>query len=126
MKNGQNQIQSVLQMLAWLSVGDFDKAISSIRDFLKSLLLKVIILQFLKCIQLYLALNYGRNFKGKKKYRFYDNLAVCQEINSGKAQREIVQDGLREIAFVTAIYEFQVRMVHLSSKEKRICESLSR
>ena len=37
-----------------------------------------------------------------------------------------MQDCLREIAFLAAVHEFQIKMVHLESKANRISDCLSR
>ena len=69
---------------------------------------------------------WGNNFKGKKLQMFCDNQAVCHVINTGKSKCTILQDCLREIAFLAACYEFQIRMVHLSSECNRLSDHLSR
>ena len=66
------------------------------------------------------------NFKGKRIQMFCDNQSICQVVNSGKARDEILQDSLREIAFLAAVHEFQIKMVHLESKANRISDCLSR
>ena len=69
---------------------------------------------------------WGRNFRGKRIQMFCDNQSVCQVVNSGRSKDEILQDCLREIAFLAAIHEFQIRMVHLDSMSNRISDCLSR
>ena len=69
---------------------------------------------------------WGNNFKGKKLQMFCDNQAVCHVINTGKSKCTILQDCLREIAFLAACNEFQIRMVHLSSECNRLSDHLSR
>lgn len=69
---------------------------------------------------------WGTHFRGKRIQMYCDNLSVCHVINSGKAKCEILQDCLREIAFLAALYEFQVKMVHLSTDENRVSDHLSR
>ena len=69
---------------------------------------------------------WGCNFKGKKIQMFCDNQSICQVVNSDKAKDEVLQDCLREIAFLAAVHEFQIKMVHLESKENRISDCLSR
>ena len=69
---------------------------------------------------------WGCNFKGKRIQMFCDNQSICQVVNSGKARDEILQDCLREIAFLAAVHEFQIKMVHLESKANRISDCLSR
>ena len=69
---------------------------------------------------------WGHGFKGKKIQMFCDNQAVCNVVNAGKAKCPVLQDCLREIAFLAAIHEFQIRMVHISSESNRISDHLSR
>ena len=69
---------------------------------------------------------WGRKFKGHRIVVFCDNQSVCQIINSGKSKSEILQDSLREICFIASCYEFELRAQHLSSKENRISDILSR
>ena len=65
-------------------------------------------------------------FKGKRIQFFCDNEAVCQVISSGRARSELLQSGLREIAFLTATLKFEIKTVHLDSKSNRISDFLSR
>lgn len=69
---------------------------------------------------------WGKEFRGKRIQVFCDNMAVCQVVNSGKAKCEMLQNGLREIAFLAATYECEIRTVHLESKDNRISDQLSR
>ena len=69
---------------------------------------------------------WGKYFKGKRIQIFCDNEAVCQVISSGRAKCELLQSGLREIAFLTATLEFEIKTVHLDSKSNRISDFLSR
>ena len=69
---------------------------------------------------------WGRKFKGHRIVVFCDNQSVCQIINSGKSKSEILQDSLREICFIASCYEFELRAQHLSSRENRISDILSR
>ena len=69
---------------------------------------------------------WSKYFKGKRIQIFCDNEAVCQVISSGKARCELLQSGLREIAFLAATKEFEIKTVHLGSKSNRICDLLLR
>ena len=69
---------------------------------------------------------WGANFKGKRIQMFCDNLNVCHCINTGKAKNQILQQCLREVCFIAAVNDIQVRMVHLDSKANRISDHLSR
>ena len=68
----------------------------------------------------------GNNFKGNKLQMFCDNQVVCHVINTGKSKCTILQACYREIAFLAACYEFQIRMVHLSSECNHLSDHLSR
>ena len=57
---------------------------------------------------------------------FCDNESVCYCLNTGKSQYGILQSYLREVAFLAAIHEFQIRAVHFSSGSNRIADTLSR
>ena len=69
---------------------------------------------------------WGANFKGKRIQMFCDNLNVCHCINTGKAKNQLLQQCLREVCFIAAVNEFQVRMAHLDSKANRISDHLSK
>lgn len=69
---------------------------------------------------------WGEFFRGKRIKVYCDNMSVCQVINSGKARCEILQNCLRELAFIAAVNEFEIRAVHLDSKSNRIADLLSR
>lgn len=69
---------------------------------------------------------WGEHFRGKKIQLFCDNQAVCIVINQGKSSCDVLQDCLREIAFLAAKNEFQIRMVHLDSVSNRLADHLSR
>ena len=57
---------------------------------------------------------------------FCDNQRICQVVNSGKARDESLQDCFRDIAFIAALREFQIKMVHIESNANRILDCLSR
>ena len=46
-------------------------------------------------------------------------------INSGKANCPILQSCLRELAFLSAIYECEVRSVYLDTESNRLADHLS-
>ena len=69
---------------------------------------------------------WGSFYKGKRIKIFCDNLPVCYVINSGRAKCTILQSCLRELAFLTAIYECEVRAVHLDTTSNRLADHLSR
>jgi hypothetical protein len=69
---------------------------------------------------------WGIYFRGKRIIVYCDNLSVCQILNTGRSRSEGFQNGLREVCYLTAINECEIKAVHLSSEENRIADSLSR
>lgn len=64
--------------------------------------------------------------KGKCIVVHCDNEAVCHVINSGRTRCPILQEGLRELCFLSAIAQCQLRSVHLPGTENRLSDCLSR
>ena len=69
---------------------------------------------------------WGSNFKGKRIRIYSDNLSVVTVINIGKSKCEILQSCLRELTFLNAINECEVRLVHLDTHANRLADHLSR
>ena len=69
---------------------------------------------------------WGKFFKGKIIQIYCDNESVCFCLHTRKSHNEILQGCLREVAFLAAIFEFQIRAVHLSTDCNRLADSLSR
>lgn len=69
---------------------------------------------------------WGKHFKGKRIVVFCDNMAACQVINTGKSRCTILQECLREICFIAALYDFEIRLQHLDSCSNRLADHLSR
>ena len=78
-------------------------------------------LAIIVCLKLW-----GYLFVGKRIQIFCDNESVCHCINSGRTQNEVLQSCLREVCFLAAIHEFQIKAVHLSSSDNRLADHLSR
>ena len=55
-----------------------------------------------------------------------DNAAVVSSLNSGREQDSILAACLRELWFLAASDEFELRAVHLSSSANRLADLLSR
>ena len=68
---------------------------------------------------------WGLYLRGKRIIVYCDNLSVCQILNTGRSRSEGFQNGLREVCYLTAINECEIKAVHLSSEENRIADSLS-
>ena len=79
------------------------------------------ILSVIICLKLW-----GYAFRGKRIQVYCDNNAVCTVINSGRSKCSILQDCLREIAFLSAISECQIRAVYLDTKSNRLADILPR
>ena len=69
---------------------------------------------------------WGDKLKGKKLLIACDNLAACIVINTGKAKCNFMQTCLREICFVAAIHEFQIKAQHIPGVNNRTADCLSR
>jgi hypothetical protein len=55
-----------------------------------------------------------------------DNMSVCIAVNTGKTRCVFLQKCLREICFIAATNEFEIRAEHLLSSDNRIADHLSR
>jgi hypothetical protein len=69
---------------------------------------------------------WGTNWKGLRILIYCDNEASVTVINSGKSKDREMLACLRELAYVTATNEFQVRAIHIKGVENRVPDSLSR
>ena len=69
---------------------------------------------------------WGKNFKGKRIIVFSDSNSACLVVNTGKAWCPILQECLREICYLAAINEFELRLQHLHSQSNRKADHLSR
>ena len=78
-------------------------------------------LSIIICLRLW-----GHYFRGKRIRIFCDNASVCSVVNSGRARCEELQSCLRELAFLCAINECEIRAVHLDSRSNRLSDLLSR
>ena len=55
-----------------------------------------------------------------------DNAAAVSSLNSGRVQDPALASCLRELLFLVASLEFQLRAVHLSCADNRLADLLSR
>lgn len=69
---------------------------------------------------------WGNYFKHKRIIVLCDNMSVCIAINSGKTRCTVLQSCLREICFVAAVNEFEIKAQYLKSSENRLADHLSR
>ncbi|CAC5389407.1 unnamed protein product [Mytilus coruscus] len=64
--------------------------------------------------------------RGKKICIYCDNYVSVQVINHGSSRSKFLQACLREIAFVCAINECEIKAIHLNGKDNRVSDLLSR
>ena len=57
---------------------------------------------------------------------FCDNAAVVSTLSSGKVKDRLLAGILRDIWFVAASFDFELRAIHLSGEENRAADLLSR
>ncbi len=75
---------------------------------------------------------WGHKWAGKRLVVKCDNITSVNILNSGRSNNIFLQACLREMAFVTARHEFEVRVikyvkgVHISGISNRIPDALSR
>ena len=69
---------------------------------------------------------WGRYFRGKRIIVFSDSSSACLVVNYGKAKCPVLQECLREIFYISAIFEFEIRLQHLDSQSNCIADHLSR
>ena len=69
---------------------------------------------------------WGHKVAGRKFLIQCDNTNTVQAINTGRAKNVVMQQVLREICYILALNDAQVRAVFVPSAQNRICDSLSR
>ncbi len=69
---------------------------------------------------------WSSKFRGLRILIHCDNMTTVIVINSGKAKDPILLALLRELAFVTATGEFEIRALHIPGETNRIPDHLSR
>ena len=69
---------------------------------------------------------WGSNFSGKKIIINCDNLVTVRDKDTGASRNKFVQSCLREICFIAAINNFDIKCRHISGSENRIPDLLSR
>ena len=84
-------------------------------------------INFLEMMAIIICLKvWGKSFKGKRIQIFCDNFAVFQVLSSGKAKCQYLQSDLREVVFLAATMEFEIRTIHIESKSNSFADHLSR
>ncbi|CAG2226402.1 unnamed protein product [Mytilus edulis] len=69
---------------------------------------------------------WGQFFKGRKIRILCDNQVSVTVINTGRSRNEYLQMCLREICYLCALSEFEVRACHVPGSDNRISDYLSR
>jgi hypothetical protein len=69
---------------------------------------------------------WGKKLKGKTFLIFCDNEASVTVINSGSTKDSLMQNCLRNLCFVEATHEFEVRAKLIAGEESRLTDYLSR
>jgi len=57
---------------------------------------------------------------------FCDNQAVVSALSSGKVKDQLLAACLRDIWYIAATYDFEIRAVYLTSGDNRVADLLSR
>ena len=68
----------------------------------------------------------GRHWHGLRIFVYCDNSAVVSSLNSGRVQDKLLSTCLREIWFLAAINEFELRNSHITSFDNCGADLLSR
>jgi len=68
---------------------------------------------------------WSHQWRGLRIVVYCDNLSVVCSLNSGRVQDKLLASCLREIWFLAAVHEFEIRACHLSSSENRGADLLS-
>ncbi|KAK3745939.1 hypothetical protein QZH41_012754 [Actinostola sp. cb2023] len=69
---------------------------------------------------------WGSRWKGFRIMVRCDNLVSVTVINSGRSKDLFLNECLRELCYLSAFFEFELRGVHLPGIENRACDLLSR
>ncbi len=97
---------------------------SSFPEFITSQELHINALELLSivvCLKIW-----GNRWKGLRILIYCDNLVSVTVINSGRTRDSFLQNCLREICFLCASFECQVRAIHLPGVDNRFPDMLSR
>ena len=96
-------------------------------EFPQEVLLQFPTIHLLEALAIVIALRlWGRQYRGLRIMVYCDNVSVVSSLNSGRVQDKLLAVCLREIWFLAALYEFEIRACHLSSSENRGADLLSR
>jgi hypothetical protein len=65
-------------------------------------------------------------FQGKKILYFCDIESSVKVINSGSSKDAFMQNCLRELCYIAAVFQFDIRAKHILDEENRLVDFLSR
>ena len=95
-------------------------------EFPAEVLLRFTAIHLLEALAIVIALRlWGRHWRGLRILVYCDNFSVVSSLNSGRVQDKLLAVCLREIWFLAAVHEFEIRACHLSSSENRGADLLS-
>lgn len=95
--------------------------------FPQDVLLRFSAIHLLEALAIVVALRlWGHQWRGLRIVVYCDNLPVVSSMNSGRVYDKLLAACLREIWFLAAVHEFEIRACHLSSSENRGADLLSR
>ena len=69
---------------------------------------------------------WGNFLRGLKLQIWCDNIVSVTVVNSGRSRHEFLNSCLREISFLCARYQLEVRCVHIRGVDNRASDRLSR
>jgi len=69
---------------------------------------------------------WGSDWKGLRILARCDNLVAVTVINTGRSRDRFLNSCLRELCYLAATFEFELRAVHLPGHANRACDLLSR
>ena len=96
-------------------------------EFPPDVLLRFTAIHLLEALAIVIALRlWGRHWRGLRIMVHCDNFSVVSSLNSGRVQDKLLAACLREIWFLAAVHEFEIRACHLSSSENRGADLLRR
>ena len=91
-------------------------------EFPASVLAQFLAIHLLEALAIVVALRlWGRHWRGLRIFVYCDNSAVVSSLNSGRVQDKLLASCLREIWFLTAVNEFELRACHITSVDRPIC-----
>lgn len=69
---------------------------------------------------------FHQQLRGKRFLVLCDNMAVVTVLNTGAARDEVLLEGMREVAYVSAREQFEMRVRHIGSADNLLPDLLSR